>query len=425
MKFKKNKIQISGYITLISVLIVGAVGIAIATSLLLLGLSSSRTSFTIEQSSQARALADACAEKAITSLIQDENYQGNETINLGQGSCDILQITSGGGGSNLYLEAGTVNTDENWATVNLQNTYTSPVVITSYYEANNFLPVSTRVRNVTTTSFEVRLQNHNESDLSSDEISYFVVDEGTWEINGVKLEAHKYDTSTVGYSGNWQYDTQTFSHTFAVDPVVYHQAMTYNDANWITTYVSDINSQNSPPTVSGIRIALNGAEAMTSHSTETIGWIGVDRNITGLLDGVNYETLITPSKAKGHDNGCFTSNYQNTYSSSPVVLGYQEAMSNNDGSWAVKCSNSSTQVGMHEEEDQAQDSERREKKGDFFAFIAFANAFNASVPIGSGDGSFTIKTTGTVDSVIRKVQVQISQITPQIEVSAWQEVADL
>ena len=48
--------QCNGFITLVSVLVVGAVGVAIALSLILIGLGSSRTSIAVEQSNQAKAL---------------------------------------------------------------------------------------------------------------------------------------------------------------------------------------------------------------------------------------------------------------------------------------------------------------------------------------------------------------------------------
>jgi len=75
----------AGYITLISVLVVGAVGVAIVISLLQLGLGTSRTSFTFRQSSQARALAHACAEEALQQIHDNTAFTGqgagSRTIN--------------------------------------------------------------------------------------------------------------------------------------------------------------------------------------------------------------------------------------------------------------------------------------------------------------------------------------------------------
>ena len=66
----------AGYITVISVLVIGAVGTALAVSLLLLGLGASRTSFTIQVSQRAQALANACAEEALQAIRNSTSFWG-------------------------------------------------------------------------------------------------------------------------------------------------------------------------------------------------------------------------------------------------------------------------------------------------------------------------------------------------------------
>jgi hypothetical protein len=99
----------SGYITLISVLVVGAVGISITTSLLLLGLGSSRSSFAIQQSYQAHALANACIEEALQQIEDLTSFSGTGNLSLGQGLCTYT-VTSTGGQSRTITAVGTVDT---------------------------------------------------------------------------------------------------------------------------------------------------------------------------------------------------------------------------------------------------------------------------------------------------------------------------
>lgn len=87
----------NGYMTFMSVLIAGAVGVAVAVSVLYLGLGASRADFSLEQSGQAKALADACAEKALRALKSDLAYAGNETVELGQGTCSVGPVTQADG----------------------------------------------------------------------------------------------------------------------------------------------------------------------------------------------------------------------------------------------------------------------------------------------------------------------------------------
>ncbi len=97
----------SGFATLVSILIVGAIGLAIAISLILLGLSSSRTSFARVQSFQAKALADACAEEALQQIHDSTSYTGSGSLTLGQGSCSY-NVTSLGGQNRAITATGAV-----------------------------------------------------------------------------------------------------------------------------------------------------------------------------------------------------------------------------------------------------------------------------------------------------------------------------
>lgn len=86
----------SGFVALVSVLIVTVIGAAIVVSLILLGIGSTRTSFALEQSNQAKALANACAEEALQRLAEDSSYAGELTIELGRGTCRIEEVQGAG-----------------------------------------------------------------------------------------------------------------------------------------------------------------------------------------------------------------------------------------------------------------------------------------------------------------------------------------
>jgi len=271
----------------------------------------------------------------------------------------------------LKMEIGLVSTDEQWLPVSLANTYVNPIVVASVYNSSNNRSVSVRIRNVTPTSLEIRLQDPAEKNLSADEVAYWVVEQGSWEIDGLKIEAGKHNTDTVGASGNWRFDTKSFNQSFDNPIVVLHQVMSFNDASWISSYVSNLNSQTEPPDSQGMRIALNGAEAYASHNMETIGWIAVSANTTSTIGIIEGETYQTDNTVRGRDDGCFTFDYQNNYAGLPIVLASQQEMADDDGSWAVVCSNSLTQVGLRAEEDQVVDNERSHLP-ETFGLAAFA-----------------------------------------------------
>lgn len=97
----------AGAVVLVSVLLIGAIGTAIATTLILLGLNSTRLSFSLEQSHQSQALATACAETALQAIWANESITGTQTLTLGAGTCTYT-ITNLGGEQRKITVSGTV-----------------------------------------------------------------------------------------------------------------------------------------------------------------------------------------------------------------------------------------------------------------------------------------------------------------------------
>lgn len=123
-----------GFITLISVLVVSAVGVAITLSMILLGLGSSRTSFAMEQSNQAKALANACAEEAMQQIRDSTPFTGTGNLTLGQGTCTYT-VTNDGGQNRTITTSGTVGTIIRKDTV-IINQINPTITVTSWQEVN-------------------------------------------------------------------------------------------------------------------------------------------------------------------------------------------------------------------------------------------------------------------------------------------------
>ena len=97
-----------GYILLISILIVGIVSIAIVTSLVFLGTVAETMSLSVQQSAEAMAVTQGCAEYALQQLRTSPAYVGDQTLFLGNGSCDILPIGGNGNGNRILCTEGSV-----------------------------------------------------------------------------------------------------------------------------------------------------------------------------------------------------------------------------------------------------------------------------------------------------------------------------
>ncbi|MFA9288627.1 MAG: hypothetical protein ACEQSA_01995 [Weeksellaceae bacterium] len=77
----------SGFMTLITVLIVAVVGLSIAMSVITTGVIQTKTSITVIQSQQTKALANTCAEIALRQIALNNSYTGTGNQTLGNGSC--------------------------------------------------------------------------------------------------------------------------------------------------------------------------------------------------------------------------------------------------------------------------------------------------------------------------------------------------
>lgn len=127
----------SGYVILLSVLVVGAVGTAIATSLLLLGVGGARTSLDQQRLVQARALANACAEEALERLRRDANYAGSETLTFETGTCTIDAVGGSGDTNRTIYSTGTVDPIVRRVVVEVASVG-PPTDLTSWQEVDDF-----------------------------------------------------------------------------------------------------------------------------------------------------------------------------------------------------------------------------------------------------------------------------------------------
>jgi Tfp pilus assembly protein PilX len=85
----------SGYIALISVLIVGAASLAVGLTLLVTGTDAQRETLVHQQSVQARNLATACIEEGLEQIHDSTSYTGTATVTLTTGSCSYTVTNTG------------------------------------------------------------------------------------------------------------------------------------------------------------------------------------------------------------------------------------------------------------------------------------------------------------------------------------------
>ncbi len=272
-----------------------------------------------------------------------------------------------------------------WQTITLKQTYdTTPLVFALVDQGSGHpadTPVIVRVRNVTTSSFEmVQVEAQSIAELVADRgphpsvnVHYLVIEPGDHTLaDGTRILAGVHNTTTKQgrYTPNPKgFDTITLSPAFTTVPIVL--GMVQGVANetsilpgetsspWLTQTIRNV-------TTSSFQLALERAETSTGdiNTAENIAYLVMESGRQTTLYDTNtcralqLETIRTADSIRGWQNGCYTYNFANTYTLSPNVIGVQNTRDGGDGGWLRRCSLGTTSVGITIDEDQASDNER-------------------------------------------------------------------
>ncbi len=269
------------------------------------------------------------------------------------------------------------NVGSTWQTINLNNTYNSPIIVaTPVLELSTNLPVVTRVRNVTGTSFQLRVQNPSNSVVSGYTVYYMVVEEGVYtsSSDSVKMEAVKVISTSTARSSSWTSEFRSYNNTYT-NPVVLAQVMSHNDSNWSVAHISGA-SRTEPPSSTQLSVTKHiGADSDITRADETIGYIVIESG-SGTFNDLNYTAAKGADIVQGVDNTStgYTypiSNIANPTSAILTNLGEDGG----DGSWPVLYGNnpvSSSEIKLAVDEDQISDIERSHTSEEV-GYIVFEN----------------------------------------------------
>lgn len=100
--FYKQKAR-KGYIALVSVILMSALGLGIMLSVIASGVDASKTDFSLQQSGATRSIASSCAEEALQRIVETGTTSSNGNLTVGSGTCSYL-ITSTGG-QNITIQS--------------------------------------------------------------------------------------------------------------------------------------------------------------------------------------------------------------------------------------------------------------------------------------------------------------------------------
>ncbi len=229
-----------------------------------------------------------------------------------------------------------------WYQVNLNNTYTNPVVVMRNLSYNGGDPCHMRVRNVTANSFEWQIEewSYLDKDHMEETMPYIVVEAGVYTLpDGTVLQA---GMTTTTSSFKWVYFPVAFSST----PALITGVTTLNETDPCVTRTRSVSSTR-------FRIMVQEEEAGDSHGSETVSWIALSQG-SGVNNGIQYLVSRTPDAIT---HSWYTINFSPAFSSTPIFLGHDDTRDGgNTASMRFRNLNQSSVQVMIEEE-KSNDSE--------------------------------------------------------------------
>ncbi|MEM7431105.1 MAG: hypothetical protein AAF351_04095 [Pseudomonadota bacterium] len=259
-----------------------------------------------------------------------------------------------------------------WTTVTFIQPFPTTPLVFALPTNEGTDPSTIRVRNVTTTGFEIVMvePSANDGPHAAMNTAYLAIEPGDHTLpDGTQLSAFTHITSSFAnrfISTTW--DTVPYPSPFTATPAILAQIQTVASESGTPPATSSI-----PFMDAGIRNVGTGTFQTTLDrvestagmvsSPETIAILAIDAGtditfVDALQNSIQLQSLRTPNNVRGWGNGCFTNNYAATFSVTPIAVASANSRNGNNGGWVRRCSQSNSAIGLTIDEDIDNDTER-------------------------------------------------------------------
>ena len=250
----------------------------------------------------------------------------------------------------LQAEYGSLSLTEEWQTVTLNKTYTNAVVIVSDPSNNDTDSVTTRIKNVTSTSFDIRIDEPeaHSGTHSTETASYFVGEAGNYEMSdGTKI--------TLGTVSSNDLISNAHESTFDIgssltNPAIFTQIQTTNDSNWVVTRVRNLTS-------STFILGLQEQESFSSHShgEETVGYLAIEK---GSNKSNGSHTIDVGETSNSYTHSIGSQSFGTNFSATPALIVKMATRDGADASNVRTTSISDSSFSAYIDEESSRDSEQ-------------------------------------------------------------------
>ncbi len=204
------------------------------------------------------------------------------------------------------------NIGANWVTIPLENSYTDAIIVCTHNLVSAASPsATTRIRNITANSFDLRLQQFENSPIVPiSDVHCVISDEGAYDFGSLRYEARKVlSTTTAGQvlgftDATSENVTSAISQTYA-DPHVVGQVMSFNDVNASVFWNFDCEFRGDGAfftgQADGICVGKHIGQINGIRANETLGYMVIDAG-AGTINDVSFAAAVGPNIGGGVGN---------------------------------------------------------------------------------------------------------------------------
>ncbi len=191
----------------------------------------------------------------------------------------IIMVRSGVTNPSLMVEFGELSLNTNWSHVALKESFVNPVVVAGPLSYNDPDPAVVRIRNVTPTGFDIRIQEWGYLDGShaAETVDYIVMEQGRYLLeNGARIEAGT-------FFGGVRFKKHKFIKAFRRRPVLLTSILSDNEAGAVNGRIRRLSRRQ-------FKFKLKGQDAdrLPRHAVEKVGYIALEQG-AGSIGQLFYE----------------------------------------------------------------------------------------------------------------------------------------
>lgn len=175
------------------------------------------------------------------------------------------------GGSTYRLKAGTVPVNHTFSTVSLGSQFTAqPIVLSQSQTFNDSDPVVTRMRNISSTSFQVRLQEEEAKGTHTNEtVGYIALQQGVGTVGGTDFEVQRTPQTLKDHWKRIDFSRSYESPRFVADLQTFHGSDT-----------AELRYRNLAG--NGVELKVEEEQSVdseTGHTTEAVGYAVFEESV--------------------------------------------------------------------------------------------------------------------------------------------------